>query len=673
MTGQTFYQQLARYPRFSQVHPQLGAFLQDYLAGEKVVPFGDQYVINTHFPAFPSRPFERMLDQYEAIGLANRQRQLYSVTVAVTNRCQYRCWHCYNAGRSQQDMSLDQHRAIARSLCAMGAIKVTLTGGEPLLRDDLVDIVAAYDEEASLCLNTTGSGLTLDRARQLQQAGLFALGVSLDSADPQEHDRMRGHQGAFEMAVQALDMAWEVGLYPYIIALATRDLLQPERFEAFMAFVSTTRALEVHLLEPCVTGRLAGKEDVRLSDQERQQILDYQQQYAQDDTKPIVSAFAHLESAQAFGCGAGLTHLYVDGSGEVCPCNLLPLSFGNVRDMSLESILTEMGVFFKRPRTACIGQTLNQYIDPAQVPAGPEQSKRICRNHLEKEHAIPGFTRMQERLNQRVGAEELRDAYDHVHDVYDQHWLSHATAPIHDLLDHLGLTGQERIAEVGCGTGYATVLLAQTTRTVTAMDLSEGMLKQAKQRAWKAGAQGIDFICGDALSHLEGERPFDLIFSSWVLGYIELEPFFRVAERALAGQGLLAFVVHKLDSPQRETEIFHELVAKDPACLQKQVAFDFPRDRDHVEGLLAQTGLTVEHLWEGTVSFPCQTPEQALEHLLKSGAGTAFYEAVVPHRREVLKQTFLEQLTQRTQGETGVRVDHDYIACIARKRGTHHE
>ena len=94
MTGNEFLQMMARGPLAARMHPLLAGFLKDYLAHEKVIRFSDRYVINTHFPPYPSRAFENVIGHFTQVGDA-QARRLFSVTLAVTNRCNYRCWHCY--------------------------------------------------------------------------------------------------------------------------------------------------------------------------------------------------------------------------------------------------------------------------------------------------------------------------------------------------------------------------------------------------------------------------------------------------------------------------------------------------------------------------------------------------------------------------------------------------
>jgi protein-L-isoaspartate O-methyltransferase len=295
-------------------------------------------------------------------------------------------------------------------------------------------------------------------------------------------------------------------------------------------------------------------------------------------------------------------------------------------------------------------------------------SERICEECLPASHPSPRFFRIHSEAREAVGQDELEAAYDRVHADYDGFWLTEAARPIDDLVGKLRWRGDERLFEAGCGTGYATALLAEKVGSVTAVDLSEGMLAEARRRLRAAGSDNVRFVAANALEALQAEGPFDVVFSSWVLGYIPLKPFFAAASQALANGGRLAFVVHKENSPREPLEIFAELVARDPTALQKRVAFDFPRDADHVQDELAAAGLTIEELWEGAAVFHYTSPEQVLEHLLKSGAGTAFYDAIDPDKRAVLRDGFLELLAARRRGSSDYQVSHEYVACVASKR-----
>ncbi|MCJ7729369.1 MAG: methyltransferase domain-containing protein [Sedimentisphaerales bacterium] len=668
MRGNEFFMQLLSKPPFTKMHPKVAAFFKEYLANEKVVNFNGRFVVNTHFPPYPSRAFDNFAEHFSSVG-ETAERRLYSITLAVTNRCNYNCWHCYNAGRSQLDITLSTLKRIAGQLQELGAVQVTLTGGEPLLRADLEDIASAFDESTCLTLNTTGDQLTPQRTRALRDAGIFSIGVSIDSTDADEHDRMRGRKGAFRTAVESLRLTAQHGLYPYVIAVATHDFLQADRFGAFMRFAGQIGALEVHLLEPCATGKLAGNKNAVLAPADKQLILKYQKEVAQDDRLPILSCFRYLESPQAFGCGAGISHLYIDGSGEVCPCNFVPLSFGNITQEPLHRILDRMGCYFCKPRPSCVGQTLSRHIHGEQMPLSPKESAQLCESHLPKAHSVPRFFQIRAQAQEEVGNTELQSAYDRIHEDYDRFWLKEAAKPIQDLIAKIPAAEINSVFEAGCGTGFATVLLADKLKKsaqITAADLSDAMLSQARKRSESAGLHNVRFVAGDALEILKREGLFDMVFSSWVLGYIPLKPFFLAASRALKSSGKLAFVVHKENSPYEQLEIFGQLVAQDPSILLKRVAFDFPRDMNHVRQLLS-SGFEILHLWDGKVVFRYDTPAEVLEHLLKSGAGTAYYDAVDPRRRKGLERRFLDTIACRKRQTEKYEVVHDYICCIAAK------
>jgi MoaA/NifB/PqqE/SkfB family radical SAM enzyme/SAM-dependent methyltransferase len=667
MRGDDFFQEIASRPPLTKLHPRVASFLKTYLAGEKVIPFGGMQVINTQFPPYPSRAFESLLGHF----LKDDAKRLYSVTLAVTNRCRFRCWHCYNAGRSQEELPLDVFRSLAAELQGRGAVVVTITGGEPLLRKDLDKICRCFDDRSCLIVGTTGEGLTLQRARELRASGVFAVGISLDSADPAEHNEKRGRNNAFEIALCALESARTAGLYPYVVSVATREFLERRRFFDFLRQARDAGALEVHLLEPCPTGRIAGRSDVVLKPSERRSIIGYQQEVARRDDLPILSTFAYLEGKDTFGCGAGLTHIYIDGSGELCPCNLVPLSFGNVARESLGDILDRMGRHFVRPRPSCVGRILTRYTDGGPLPIRPEASVAICKTHLPARHPLPLFYRTRQRCGPAAGNSELAEAYDRIHGDYEDSWLSRAGKPVRELVGKMNLGGSETVFEAGCGSGFGTALLARKLKRggrVIAADISSGMLDVARRRLAGMKLYNAEFVQRDAVEALSGLRGLDAVFTSWVLGYIPLQPFFAAAARALSPGGQIALIVHRENSPEEEFGIFSSLVARNPLVMTKRVAFDFPRDGAHLESLVDEAGLAVVNLWQGSAVFRYGTAGEVLDHLLKSGAGTVFYDAIDRSARDELTREFLELLHERKGKRKTYQVRHDYVACLAQRR-----
>jgi MoaA/NifB/PqqE/SkfB family radical SAM enzyme len=93
---------------------------------------------------------------------------------------------------------------------------------------------------------------------------------------------------------------------------------------------------------------------------------------------PAVAAVPYLESAEMFGCGAGYHHLFIDATGEVCPCDLAPLSFGNVNDEPLASIWSRMGARFPQARCECLMKGLAEKVAAETLPLPREESETLC-------------------------------------------------------------------------------------------------------------------------------------------------------------------------------------------------------------------------------------------------------------------------------------------------------
>jgi hypothetical protein len=86
-----------------------------------------------------------------------------------------------------------------------------------------------------------------------------------------------------------------------------------------------------------------------------------------------------------FGCGAGYHHLFVDAVGNVCPCDLTPMAFGNVLEEGLGAIWERMGEHFGRPRCGCFMKEICQEVAEraagGELPLALAQSEEICRGH----------------------------------------------------------------------------------------------------------------------------------------------------------------------------------------------------------------------------------------------------------------------------------------------------
>ena len=208
----------------------------------------DEAEMNVYSPPVGSPAYARYLRGLQQMGRGEWIPLV--VHISVTDRCPYSCRRCSNLAQGGDDPPLELLGRLADQLRAAGTCRIALTGGEPLMRDDLPAIIEVYGRELSPVLFTSGRGLDAPRARRLQQAGLAAVFVSLDHFRGEEHDYIRGQPGAFEHAVAAIRACREAGLYTAAQAVAGPSLLGAEQLERFLAFCDGIGVHEVMLLEP---------------------------------------------------------------------------------------------------------------------------------------------------------------------------------------------------------------------------------------------------------------------------------------------------------------------------------------------------------------------------------------------------------------------------------------
>ncbi|GAB5562563.1 MAG: GTP 3',8-cyclase MoaA [Synoicihabitans sp.] len=173
-------------------------------------------------------------------------RPLRDLRISVTDRCNFRCPYCmpkevfgadYAFLKDPQLMSTDEIVAIAGSFVALGVRKIRLTGGEPLLRRDLVDVVGRLKSEVAVeeVALTTNGWLLSKYASDLKQAELDRLNVSVDSLDSETAGRMNGLGFDSRRVLEAIDEAAGVGL-PIKINTAVRRGINDHEIEDLAAY-----------------------------------------------------------------------------------------------------------------------------------------------------------------------------------------------------------------------------------------------------------------------------------------------------------------------------------------------------------------------------------------------------------------------------------------------------
>jgi len=145
------------------------------------------------------------------------------VTLSITNRCNSRCVHCYEAperkSRQSREMPVSLISILFEESAALGATEVVLIGGEPFLRGDLVEIVTnALDVGLRVGISTNGLCVTDDMLSRLRHLPLWFLSISLFGVSSEIHDSMTRVNGASELSMGVLRRALKMGL-PATVAI----------------------------------------------------------------------------------------------------------------------------------------------------------------------------------------------------------------------------------------------------------------------------------------------------------------------------------------------------------------------------------------------------------------------------------------------------------------------
>jgi cyclic pyranopterin phosphate synthase len=180
-------------------------------------------------------------------------RAITDLRVSVTDRCNYRCVYCRtgNDGAQYTELPVEHYLRAIRILVSLGIEKIRLTGGEPLLRSGLTELVAelaklrsAFDAEGrpaaegsalDIALTTNGH-LLAERAEALKKAGLGRVTVSMDAVDADTFARITRVPGSFERVLNGVRAAAAAGLGPVKVNCVLLRGFNEDQIERFAAF-----------------------------------------------------------------------------------------------------------------------------------------------------------------------------------------------------------------------------------------------------------------------------------------------------------------------------------------------------------------------------------------------------------------------------------------------------
>jgi len=313
----------------------------------------------------------------------------YVVSWNLTYRCNLACEHCYlDAGGTplvgtenfadRSELGTEECFRVIDELAAFAPECVTiLTGGEPLLRRDILEIVRRAAERGLwVVVGTNGVRITENVARRLADAGARGLSLSLDALDPDRHDRFRRVRGAWQNTVEGAEILGRTGL-PFIVqtTAGSHNLGELEAIADFAHDRLAAKVWNLYFLVPTGRGQFVSDMTPAQYDEVLASLYRIQRKY---DRRMLVNAkcaphyiktLLESESAGgpregppirtysggAGGCPAGTHYMGIRPNGDVTPCPYLPVFAGSLRTAPLSDLWTSSELFTDIRRRSSLG------------------------------------------------------------------------------------------------------------------------------------------------------------------------------------------------------------------------------------------------------------------------------------------------------------------------------
>lgn len=261
-----------------------------------------------------------------------------TVNWGITARCNFVCSHCFSRLDRSPELSGEEARRVVDILAGQGVMFVNYGTGEPLLRDDLFPLTEyAVGKGLKVTMNSNGSLIDETAADGIAGAGFHSVGISIDSADPEMHDRFRRMPGSFEKAMRAARLLRERD-----VSLAVSSVICKVNHRDFPDLVALAkelgaRTIDLHNFKCSGMGGL-NKEKLDLSPDDWKEfyeralpLRDAEKgiEIAFDD--PILSLLGGEDGGKLVaGSVCGKLSLYIKPDGEITPCGFIPVTIGHI-------------------------------------------------------------------------------------------------------------------------------------------------------------------------------------------------------------------------------------------------------------------------------------------------------------------------------------------------------
>jgi MoaA/NifB/PqqE/SkfB family radical SAM enzyme len=262
-----------------------------------------------------------------------------SAHMDVTYRCNERCVHCYLDHDDRGEMTTAEIKSILDQLADAGVFFLTLSGGEPFMRKDFLEIVAhARSLMFSVKVKTNGLLIGESEAQQLQMLGVESVQISVYSHRAEVHDGITKVKGSLERTKQAIRFLRAQGLKITIAnVLMTPNLGDQEGVRLLAAELDAK-----YTVDPTITPHIDGDMSLlklRIPTHELQKVMHAEELVGgRVDEYCAPSPKADAEMLESTPCSAGHTACYISPYADVFPCVQFPLPTGNLRQQQFLDI-----------------------------------------------------------------------------------------------------------------------------------------------------------------------------------------------------------------------------------------------------------------------------------------------------------------------------------------------
>jgi MoaA/NifB/PqqE/SkfB family radical SAM enzyme len=253
-----------------------------------------------------------------------------SVFLEITRRCNCNCYYCYQKqSRGQQELTTTHWKRILDELADSGTLYCTLSGGEPFVRDDIFDIIS-HARKRKCAVSIISNALLIDRdiVSRLHDLGIMDIGISLLAAAPRLHDRLSGRPGHFDTALNAVRMLVGAG-----IKVVIKHTVSSANFGEYRKIerIAETEGCALECDSLVLPDRPGTQSPFALTAQQEETFL-------REMNIGTDLLFCDSSSTETLHCDAGRSLCGITPDGDVVPCILLPIVFGNCARRSFTRI-----------------------------------------------------------------------------------------------------------------------------------------------------------------------------------------------------------------------------------------------------------------------------------------------------------------------------------------------